>query len=202
MTARTWRAPYPRRTELLEYVRGRTSADRRCSSSSERECRPGPPPRRSRAPLVARHRALESGGNPRALARAIGAALLDSAVAAVAREHAAHLVPDGVLYRVPFDAMVLADGRFAVQRFESARPGRGAWRSGAAAAPRMPPCRACSPWGTRSSRRVGAAGARRTGPPSQRRGASAASASGRKCGRWSGTRRGGGEGAGLAQETS
>ena len=78
------------------------------------------PPADSLAPLIARHTPLlESGGNPRALARAIGAALLDSAVAAVGPGITRLVVvPDGVLYRVPFDALLLADGRFAVQRFE------------------------------------------------------------------------------------
>jgi len=61
---------------------------------------------------------LESGGDPRDLARALGASLLDSAAAALPAEVTRLVVvPDGPLHRVPFDALLLADGRRAVERW-------------------------------------------------------------------------------------
>ena len=78
------------------------------------------PPADSLAPLVARFTALvESGARPRRLARTLGAALLDPAVALAGPGVSRFvIVPDGVLHRVPFDALELADGRYAVERFE------------------------------------------------------------------------------------
>lgn len=61
---------------------------------------------------------LEGGGDPGALARALGAALLDSAVATLGpRVTRLIVVPDGILHRVPFDALRLADGRYVVERY-------------------------------------------------------------------------------------
>lgn len=61
---------------------------------------------------------LEGGDDPRDLERALGAALLDSVLptlpASVTR---LVVVPDGPLHRVPWDALRLPDGRFAVERF-------------------------------------------------------------------------------------
>src|SRR5262249_38333019 len=60
----------------------------------------------------------ESGADARALSRALGAALLDSAVAALPRTVSnVVVVPDGRLYHVPFDALRLADGAYAVERY-------------------------------------------------------------------------------------
>ena len=61
---------------------------------------------------------LEGGGDPRALARALGAALLDPALAALGPEVTRLVVvPDGPLHRLPFDALQLADGRYVVERY-------------------------------------------------------------------------------------
>jgi len=61
---------------------------------------------------------LESGADPRALARALAAAVLDSALAALdSAVTRLVVVPDGTLHRLPFDALRLADGRYAVERY-------------------------------------------------------------------------------------
>jgi tetratricopeptide (TPR) repeat protein len=61
---------------------------------------------------------VESGGDPRALATRLGAALLGPAVAALAPDVTRLvIVPDDVLHRLPFDALVLGDGRFVVERY-------------------------------------------------------------------------------------
>jgi CHAT domain-containing protein/tetratricopeptide (TPR) repeat protein len=61
---------------------------------------------------------LESGGHPAALARTLGAALLDPAASALpATVTRLVVIPDGPLHRVPFDALRLADGRPAVERW-------------------------------------------------------------------------------------
>ena len=60
----------------------------------------------------------ESGADARLLSRALGAALLDSAVTALPQSiNSVVVVPDGRLYRVPFDALRLADGRYVVERY-------------------------------------------------------------------------------------
>lgn len=61
---------------------------------------------------------LEGGGDARALGARLGAALLEPAVAALP-PGITHLliVPDDVLARIPFDALVLADGQYALARF-------------------------------------------------------------------------------------
>lgn len=61
---------------------------------------------------------LERGDAPAPLERALGAALLDSAVAGLAPTVRRLLVvPDGPLHGVPFDALRLGDGRYVVERF-------------------------------------------------------------------------------------
>jgi CHAT domain-containing protein len=61
---------------------------------------------------------LEAGGDPRTLARRLGADLLDAALAALPRHvHRLVVVPDGPLHRIPFDALRLADGRYVVERY-------------------------------------------------------------------------------------
>jgi tetratricopeptide (TPR) repeat protein len=77
------------------------------------------PPEDSLAPLIARFQVLlESDAAPRDLARALAAALLDSAVAALGPEVRRLVIsPDGVLQRLPFDALLLADGSFVLERF-------------------------------------------------------------------------------------
>ena len=68
---------------------------------------------------VARFVALvEGGGDPEALGRALGATLLDSALAALPPAVTRLVVvPDGPLHRVPWDALRLADGRYLAQRY-------------------------------------------------------------------------------------
>ena len=68
---------------------------------------------------VARFTALVEGGeDPRPLARALGATLLDPALAALPPSVTRLVVvPDGPLHRVPWDALRLADGRHVVERF-------------------------------------------------------------------------------------
>lgn len=70
-------------------------------------------------PLIDRlNSLLESGADPRDLARTLGARLLDS-VLVMLPPYITRLVtiPDGALHRVPFDALVMSDGKFVVQRY-------------------------------------------------------------------------------------
>ena len=61
---------------------------------------------------------LEAGDDPRALSRRLGSELLDDAIAGLpATITRLVIVPDGVLHRVPFDALRMADGRFIIERF-------------------------------------------------------------------------------------
>src|SRR5262249_19042585 len=61
---------------------------------------------------------LEAGDDPGDLARTLGDALLAPAVADLAPEVTRLvIIPDGPLYRVPWDALRLADGRRVVDRF-------------------------------------------------------------------------------------
>lgn len=71
------------------------------------------------APAILRLVALlESGGRPDALARRLGAVLLDPAIGSLARGVTRLVViPDGPLHRVPFDVLRLADGTAAVERW-------------------------------------------------------------------------------------
>lgn len=81
------------------------------------------PPVDSLAPAVANLVSLyESGADGHLAARALGTALLDPALALLAPS-VRHLVvvPDGVLHRLPFDGLLLGDGRYVVQGFTVAR---------------------------------------------------------------------------------
>ncbi|MGH7470554.1 MAG: CHAT domain-containing protein [Longimicrobiales bacterium] len=61
---------------------------------------------------------LESGDDPRALGRELGTALLTPALAQLDPTIRRWIiVPDGPLHRLPFDALVLPDGQFVLQRF-------------------------------------------------------------------------------------
>ena len=77
------------------------------------------PPEDSVAAVVGRFVSLlESGADPGPLARALGAALLDRALADLPGEiERLVVVPDGALHRLPFDALRLADGRYVAERF-------------------------------------------------------------------------------------
>ncbi len=61
---------------------------------------------------------LEDGDSPEELSRSLGAALLDSAQVLMGPTVTRLvIVPDGLLHRVPFDALRLRDGRRAIERF-------------------------------------------------------------------------------------
>jgi len=71
------------------------------------------------APLIDRFTAaLEGGADPGPLARRLGAALLDSALAALPTQVTRLvIVPDGVLHRLPFDALRREDGALVLNRW-------------------------------------------------------------------------------------
>ena len=61
---------------------------------------------------------LEAGNDPRELERALGSALLDSALRTLPPSVTRLvIIPDGPLHRVPWDALRLPDGRYAAERF-------------------------------------------------------------------------------------
>ncbi|MBX6330674.1 MAG: CHAT domain-containing protein, partial [Gemmatimonadaceae bacterium] len=107
-------------TALLEYLTGTLGAPTTLFAITRAGVRAWTlPPADSLADAVERFTALlEQRDAPRALARSLGARVLDSAVAALgpAITHLV-IVPDGPLQRLPFDALQLADGRYAVERF-------------------------------------------------------------------------------------
>lgn len=60
---------------------------------------------------------LASGDDPRGLGRSLGATLIGPALALLSpRVERLIIVPDGALYRVPFDALRMSDDRFLVER--------------------------------------------------------------------------------------
>lgn len=77
------------------------------------------PPVDSLAPPIADFlAALERGAYPDTLGRALGAALLDPVLRDLpAGVSSLTIAPDGILHRLPFEALRLADGRHAVERF-------------------------------------------------------------------------------------
>lgn len=106
-------------TAVLEYVAGHGQPTTlfvitRAGASAYRL-----PPVDALRPVIARLVALvEEGGDPRPLARSLGDALLRPALAALPPSITRLvIVPDAALYRVPFQLLVLPDGRWAVQRF-------------------------------------------------------------------------------------
>ena len=61
---------------------------------------------------------LESGAQAERLGRALGASLMDSALALVdARVTRLIVVPDGALHRLPFDALRLGNGHYVIERY-------------------------------------------------------------------------------------
>ena len=117
-------APLPERldpaTAILEFVAGRDDAPSTLFVFARGGLRAHLlPPEDSVASEVARLVSLlESGAQPGALARGLGATLLDDALgelpAAITR---LVVVPDGALHRLPFDALRLADGRYLAERY-------------------------------------------------------------------------------------
>ena len=73
----------------------------------------------SLAPVIARFSAmLESGDDASALGRQLGAVLIEPLLNLwPASTRRLVIVPDGPLHRLPFDALILADGRHVVERF-------------------------------------------------------------------------------------
>ena len=107
-------------TALLEYVTGTRGAPTSLFVVTRRGVRAHVlAPADSLASNVGRFVALLEGRNdPRGLASTLGAALLAPAVAELpATVTRLVVVPDGPLHRVPFDALRLGDGRYAVERF-------------------------------------------------------------------------------------
>ncbi|HEU4628395.1 MAG TPA: CHAT domain-containing tetratricopeptide repeat protein [Gemmatimonadaceae bacterium] len=108
------------RTALVEYVAGREGAPSTVFVVTRTGVRARAlPPADSLADAIARLDAmLERGDDPSALARTLGAILLDPVVAALdSGVTRLVVVPDGPLHRVPFDALRMADGRYVVERF-------------------------------------------------------------------------------------
>jgi CHAT domain-containing protein len=108
------------RTALVEYVAGRDDAPSTVfvvTRAGVRAHRLAPAD--SLADAIARLDAmLERGDDPGALARALGVALLDPALAGLdSGVTRLVVVPDGPLHRVPFDALRMAAGRYVVERF-------------------------------------------------------------------------------------
>ncbi|HET9002549.1 MAG TPA: CHAT domain-containing protein, partial [Gemmatimonadaceae bacterium] len=108
------------RTALLQYAVGRYGAPTTLFVLSKQgiAARTLPAEDSLVAPVGRFVSLLEGGRDPRDLARALGASMLDSAAALLpAGVNRVIIVPDGVIHRVPFDALLLPDGRRAVERW-------------------------------------------------------------------------------------
>lgn len=123
-------------TALLEYVAGTEGAPTTLFVATRAGIRAHLlPPADSIAPTVRRFLALlESGADAAAPARALGEALMGPVTAELATVNRVVVVPDGPLHRVPFDALRLADGKPAVERWAFGLAPSGAlaarlWRS-------------------------------------------------------------------------
>jgi CHAT domain-containing protein/tetratricopeptide (TPR) repeat protein len=73
----------------------------------------------SLTPTILRFEALvQSGNEARELSKTLGDALLSPALARLPSSiHRLIIVPDGPLHRLPFDALQLSDGRYAMERY-------------------------------------------------------------------------------------
>jgi CHAT domain-containing protein/tetratricopeptide (TPR) repeat protein len=96
------------------------------------------------APIARLHAVLEQGGAADALAAELGAALLEP-LAELLGDGVTRLVivPDGPLHRVPWDALRIAPGRWAVERYTTSLAPSAAivaalWRDRGRATPRRP----------------------------------------------------------------
>jgi len=108
-------------TALLQYLVGRNGAPGTVFALTRASLRAATLPgvTDSIAPQIERFSSLiESGATPRELARALADRVLDPALALIpAGTRRLLIVPDGALHRLPFDALVTADGKFAIERF-------------------------------------------------------------------------------------
>jgi len=108
------------RTALIEYVAGRGGQPTTAFVITRHSVRATVlTPLDSVRDMAARFEALiESGGNVRALAGQLGKALLQPALAGLpAGITNLVVVPDDAIWLVPFQALVLADGRWAIERY-------------------------------------------------------------------------------------
>lgn len=108
-------------TALLEYVTGARGAPTTLFVTTRSGVRAATLPSvDSLLPSVRRLlAAIESGDDDLPLTRALGNALLTPALQSLPPSvRRLVIVPDGALHRVPFDALRLADGRAALERFE------------------------------------------------------------------------------------
>ncbi len=108
------------RTALLEFVTGRGGEPTTVFVLTRDTLRARvAAPVDSLEPLIERFGTLlESGTDPRALARELGARLLDAVLADLPdRVTRLVVVPDGALHRLPFEALTLPDGRFVIERY-------------------------------------------------------------------------------------
>jgi CHAT domain-containing protein len=112
-------ASLDRTTALLEYVAGRgTEPTTLFIVTRDTTVARTLPPLDSLGASIERFVALlSSGSEARGLARSLGAALIGPALAVLpSRVENLVVVPDGALFRVPFDALRTADDRFLVER--------------------------------------------------------------------------------------
>ncbi len=108
------------RTALLEFVTGRGGEPSTVVVLTRQDLRAYTlPPVDSVERLIDRWNSLlEAGTEPRELASTLGAALLADAVAGMPPSVTTLvIVPDGALHRVPFDALVMPDGRYMVEAY-------------------------------------------------------------------------------------
>ena len=108
------------RTALLEYVAGTSGAPTTLFVVTRAGVRAHVLPTADSlaAPIGRLAALLEQGGSADALRRTLGAQLLGAAAAALPDSVTRLIVvPDGALYRAPFDALLLADGRPALERW-------------------------------------------------------------------------------------
>jgi CHAT domain-containing protein/tetratricopeptide (TPR) repeat protein len=112
-------------TAILEYVTGSLGAPttlfvltRRTGGGSGPEVVPLPPAESLSERILRLEALVQSGDSAGALARTLGAALLQPAASrlnpAVRR---LVIIPDGPLHRLPFDVLRLEDGRYAAERY-------------------------------------------------------------------------------------
>ena len=114
------RAGLPPDIALIEYVTGRDGAPTTAFVVTRAGVRAIPlAPVDSLVPLVRRLLALvEQGDDAPALRRTLGHAIVAPLLDAIGPDVARLVVvPDGALHRIPFDALVLPDGRAVIERF-------------------------------------------------------------------------------------